>query len=503
MSKNTQPRKKRGCCLWALLAGLLVICCLGAVPVLGICPPEGPWPQPPWCVSKVDCVDYPPTVIDDIIRRTTDQVGAQNLQVANGCMFMRSFGDNEFQPLVYQELDYLPGMDEYPPVERAITFGVFPADYWGNNYIIPQGLYDVIPKFARDLWYETVTLGTDPRKHNNLENTAKRSAQMGADYFMVADFIMLVDDDLTLERFDYPGVESLTQAEMNRIARVAHDSGLEAVMLLTIIDTDFADLVADYFNSGAYGSLEDTMDHMKRYDRFNAGEATATLHDHWRIAILEEARMAEKAGFDRLMVTPQGMGWLNSGEYVALDNAEWQETIAAVRQVFSGQLGVGNLPMDTPFEGYTYHQEADFIILEILVEKVTSGQTADDMDGLVAAWEAYLESPWVAQFSDMPEVWQSLNVSSYDGVLENGWIEPGGRYPDLVSDYRVQAVVYESFMRALYNTPDTPVNNVLTWGYAWHDYIYPNQHEIRDDLSHSIRGKDAESVFQRWTTIFK
>ncbi|WKZ34634.1 MAG: hypothetical protein QY332_13520 [Anaerolineales bacterium] len=502
MSKGIKSRKQGRGCLYVVLAGLLVICSLGAVPVLGICPPEGPWPQPPWCVSKVDCVDYPPTVIDDIIRRTTDQVGAQNLQVANGCMFMRSFGDNEFQPFVYQELDYLPGTDEYPPIERDIAFVVFPADYWGNNYIIPQGLYEGIPQFARDLWYDTVTLGTDPRKHNNLENTAKRSAQMGAQQFMVSDFIMLVDDDLTLERFDYPGVESLTQAEMKRIARVAHENGQEAVLMLALLDTAFYDKVADYFNSGEYGSLYDVEVEIQRYNTFDVGEATADLHASWRAAILEEARMAEAAGFDRLLVTP-GTIWMNSGEMVALDDAEWLETIAQVRQVFSGKLGGGRFDMTADYEGYTFMHELDFVIIDIGIEQVMAGVTSGQLDEMTERWKTYVLSPNVMVFAGVPEVLHSPIVSSYDGVLENGWIEPGGRYPDLVRDDRVQAAVLETLMRALYETPDTPVNGVIAWGYGWHDFIYPNQHEIRDDLSTSIRGKDAENVFYRWTTLFK
>lgn len=505
MSGETRKRG-RGCgCLWALLIVAVVICGLGAaMPTLGICPPEGPWPTPPWCTSEINCVDYPPTIIDDVIRRVSDQVGAQNLKVANGCMFMRSIGDNEFQPFVNQDLSYLPGAEAYAPVGREVTFGVAPADYWGNNYIIPQGLDAAIPEFARDLWYDYVTLGTDPRKHNNIGNTARRSAQIGSSAFIVFDFIDLVDDELTLERREYPGVESMTQGELNELARAAHDSGQEAALVLTMLDTAFYDKVADYFNSGQPGSLYDVMDPAVRYDRTHAGEDTLTLHEHWRAAILEEARMAEAAGFDRLVVTPQGMGWGNTGEDVAVDDAEWIKTIGEVRQVFSGKLGAGQIDITTAYDpAYTYYRQLDFVLLDMQIEKVTSGHAPDDLEGLTAAWQEYLLSPRVTHFEGVPEVWQILIFSSYDGVLENGWIEPGGHYPDLVSDYRVQAVGYEAFLRALYSSPDTPVNGLITWGYAWHDFIYPNQHEIRDDLSHSIRGKDAESVFYRWTTIFK
>lgn len=505
MTTETKKRR-RGCgCLWALLLGAVVICGMGAaMPALGICPPEGPWPTPPWCTSEINCVDYPPTIIDDVIRRVSDQVGAQNVKVANGCMFMRSIGDNEFQPFVYQELDYLTGGEAYPPVDRPITFGVAPADYWGNNYLIPQGVATALPQIVRDLWYEYVTLGTDPRKHNNIDNTVRRSAQIGAQVFIVEDFITLTDDDLTLQRQEYPGTESMTPSELSRLAQAAHDHGLEATLQLTLLDTAFYDKVADFFNSGQNGSLYDVLDPAVRYNRWNAAEDTLALHEHWRAAILEEARLAEAAGFDRLLVTPQGMGWTNTAEAVALDDAEWVKTIGQVRQVFSGKLGAGHFSLASPLDpGYTLYRQVDFVLIDRQIERLLSGLAPEDVAGMTAAWQAYLGSPRVMQFAGVPEVWQILIFSSYDGVLDNGWIEPGGRYPGLVSDDRVQAVGYESLLRALYATPDTPVNGLITWGYAWHDFLYPNQHEIRDDLGHSIRGKDAQNVFYRWTTIFQ
>jgi len=488
--------------LWIILAITLSIGGIFSMPFLGICPPDGPWPTPPWCVSKLDCVDYPPNVIDEIVRDLSDRIGAENLEIANGCMFMRSFGDNDFQAFDPMGLAYLKGAEDYPPIERDISFGVSPIDYWGNNYIIPRGIEDAIPELARNLWNSYADLGTDTRRHNNLENTIKRSAQIGAEYFMVIDFIMIADDDLTRVRSDFPGTEAMTQNDMNRIAELAHGSNLEAVLQLTSLDTSFFDQLADYFNSGQDGSLYDVLDHPLRYNPYNAGEDTLVLHEGWRMAILEEARMAEAAGFDRLLVT-DGTFWINTGEFLEQDNAEWKETISAIRKVFSGKLGAGAFDMIASYSGYNYFSELDFVILTIGSEQITSGYRVEQIDEITASWQSYLLSPKMKEFEGIPEVIQSLSVSSYDSVLENGWIEAGGHYPDLKSDYPVQAVVHEAFFRALYETPTSPVNSIMTWGYNWHDYIYPNQHEIRDDLSNSIRGKDAESVFFLWSTIFQ
>ena len=96
----------------------------------------------------------------------------------------------------------------------------------------------------------------------------------------------------------------------------------------------------------------------------------------------------------------------------------------------------------------------------------------------------------------------AIGINSYDGVIDGGWIEGAGHYPDLIRDDREQSLIYEGFFRALYETPETKVNGIMG-GYDWHDYIYPDFHEIRNDLGTSIRRKDAEHVFHRWMQIFQ
>jgi hypothetical protein len=494
-----KPRKKKGCCLWIFLGlvaiGLIII----AMPVFRICPPAGPWPTPPWCYDKDDCTNYPGSPIDGLIRRISDAVGATGLKVGNACMVMRSYGKNTFIPYEYQELDYLTDTEKYTPVDRDITFGVGIADYWGNNYIFPKSVAEKVPDIIEKNWF---TMGTDPRKHNNIENTTKWVSQLGATYIFFEDFIQLIDEDLTLVRDDEPGVESMTQKELNKLASESKANGLEPILQLTINDSIFAVELAEYFNSGKYGSAYDVMDNVQWYDQYSTGEDTLALHNNWRAVILEEARMAEEAGFSALFVNPQNGGWHNSGEYVAIDNAEWLKTIVEIRKVFTGKLGVAvqDAFMD---EGYTYFKEADLVIVSTVIDHFTRGLKKTNMDGIIAGWKEYLKSPQFEYLEGVPEVIQGITFCSYPGALDRSWIEAGGHYPDLEPDQEIQAIVYEAFFRALYETPETRINGVAAWGANWHDYIYPNTHEIRTDLDLSIRNKDAANVFHRWQSIFK
>ena len=46
---ESTPKKSKGCFKWFLIGLGLVILVMGGMAVLGICPPPGPWPTPPWC----------------------------------------------------------------------------------------------------------------------------------------------------------------------------------------------------------------------------------------------------------------------------------------------------------------------------------------------------------------------------------------------------------------------------------------------------------------------
>ena len=96
------------------------------------------------------------------------------------------------------------------------------------------------------------------------------------------------------------------------------------------------------------------------------------------------------------------------------------------------------------------------------------------------------------------------SINSYTGFNDKGWIDAAsGHYPDLVRDDAGASPGLRGFLRALYDTPDLPITGLVTWGYAWTDYVYPNIHDLRTDITNSICDKDAEHVFHCWQTIFK
>ena len=497
MQKREKTSKKKSCCLWFVLVGFGVIATVVAMPLLHICPPPGPWPQPPWCVNKDDCTDYPPSPIDGLIRTLSDTVGAGGLAVPNACMVMRSYGDNTFVPYEYKEIDYITEIESFTPVDRHINFTAFMADYWGHNYEIDTNYFD-IPKIVADNWF---SLGTDTRKHKNLENTTMRLQQLGVQSIQFQDFVF-IDQDLSISKRKYPGLGPMTQEDMNRLVKISQQNGLNPVLSLLIIDPLFSDEFVKYFNSGKDGSLYDVMDPIQVYDRFNIGENSVKLNQNWRVAILQEAQMAEKAGFSALLVKDNN-GWKDSGEMVPEDNEQMKQTIADVREVFSGKLGAKVTGLEELSLGYDFYSDLDFVDIEVLVDKIIGGLEENDTQGQITAWKAYLSNPALTVLREVPEVNVIFNVNSYDGVINGGWIEVGGHYPGFKRDDREQALIYENFFRALYESPQTVVNGIQVSAYDWHDYIYPNTHELRNDLGTSIRGKDAEHILHRWIEIFQ
>ena len=494
MAKQEKNPKKKGCCLWFALVGVGFIGLLAAVVLIPICPPEGPWPTPPWCVNKDDCTNYPPSPIDALIRSFADAAGAEGMAVPNACMIMRSFGNNTFVPYDYQELDYITGTEDYPPVNRHILFMTFMDDYIGSNYEIDTNTFDV-PQIVADNWF---SMGTDTRKHNNLENSTLRLQQLGGQSIVFTDFVF-VDENFLIAKRKYPGLGSMTQKDMNRLVNVSQENGLEPVLNLSIIDPLFADEFVKYFNSGQYGSYYDVADIIQVYNRFNLGEDTLAVNQSWRAAILQEAEMAEVAGFAGLVVKDS---WMNQEDFVSLDNEEMKQTIAEVRKVFSGKLGAKVLGFEELSAGYDFYSDLDFVTIEVHAEEITGGLDENDIQGQINAWKQYLTDPALDVLEGVPEVIVAIGINSYDGVIDGGWIDGAGHYPDLIRDDREQALIYEGFFRALYETPQANVNGIMG-GYNWNDYIYPDFHEIRNDLGTSIRRKDAEHVFHRWMQTFQ
>lgn len=47
--QDSIPTKNKGCLKWLVIAALVLFLAIGAMAIIDICPPQGPWPTPPWC----------------------------------------------------------------------------------------------------------------------------------------------------------------------------------------------------------------------------------------------------------------------------------------------------------------------------------------------------------------------------------------------------------------------------------------------------------------------
>jgi hypothetical protein len=101
------------------------------------------------------------------------------------------------------------------------------------------------------------------------------------------------------------------------------------------------------------------------------------------------------------------------------------------------------------------------------------------------------------------EIYINILIPSYTGALETGWIEPSKTESDnskWTSNFKEQAIGYESLFKVLY-AGNYKVNGIFSYGYWWSDQMYPVSKDLRNDLIQTIRHKDAESVFYKWSKI--
>ena len=67
-------------------------------------------------------------------------------------------------------------------------------------------------------------------------------------------------------------------------------------------------------------------------------------------------------------------------------------------------------------------------------------------------------------------------------------------------DWKESALVYDSLFQSMSKSAYLPYG-IISYGYWWNDIMYPEVW-MRNDLSHSVRDRDAERVFYEWENYF-
>jgi hypothetical protein len=354
--------------------------------------------------------------------------------------------------------------DSFAPTTRKLELGVTVMDWWGNSYNELHTKYEPSKEFVSPM--------------------LKRLNQIGSKFVMITDFHVLYSDKSMHEQPN-EGAMTMTQEELNNFVSKARANGQKSVFLW----------------NGLYGKSKDLHQYIDNLHSSPVQADIDLLLDNWKAIIEKQAKKAEIAGFDGMIVDPRDMYFFFD---VPTNKTKWQAIIDTAKTHYSGKIlfwsgrgGLINFANNlTGIDGFIIDEQVQDIISSVTNESITSLKTL---------WKNWLtEASMVSDLCAKGDVYVSLLMSSYNGAIQNGWVEPWGEYPDgtYQKDFKEQAVVYEALLQALYDLPALPVKGFMSYGYWWSNSMWPDHFWQRSDISHSIRIKDAEHVFYRWTKIF-
>lgn len=354
--------------------------------------------------------------------------------------------------------------DVFPTTNRNLEFAIVPMDWWGKSYNPSNSRFEPSKEYV--------------------DSVLDRGKSIGSSVTFFTQFYVLHADN-SIQSQPYEGAMTATVAEMTDFVTKAKAKGYSKVILFVNLygqNAGITSAIADLHNSPVPSTINQ-------------------LLDNWNPIITQVATDAEAAGFDGLVVDPRDIYFFFTPATYA---AKWQQIITNVKAQFSGKIfffgGRGTL-IDfsnalTNIDGYIVDEGHIQFLAPVTNESISS---------LKSAWDSYLtEANMIADLVAKGDTYILALISSYDGALQNGWVEPYAEYPDgtYTQDKKEQAVAYEALFQSIYGLNTLGIKGVISYGYWWSNSMYPTNYWQRSDISHSIRRKDAEHVFYRWSQIF-
>lgn len=316
----------------------------------GECPPPGPWPVPPWC-------ENPETLANEgedaavsfwVTLPYTTQVESVALSIdGQEPLLMEKAGE-----LSYQTQITLPGQQEAgytyvindTPLDQHYSVQVTKKEQAVYDSIAFSPEYQPIKAvFMMDTWGKNYnfTWGEDTSK--NIDSSFERVAALGADEVYVADFYRAIYDSggFELDNLDYhievdifendQRDQAMTDEELRHLADAAHAQGLKIGWSSNFAFVNFGDYI------GKDILAMDAQDKAKVFAP-KSEEWVVDFLTKWRALLLERATVLEAAGFDIMIITP-GYHTPSYVPYESLADDMWIETIQELRKVFSGEIG--------------------------------------------------------------------------------------------------------------------------------------------------------------------
>ncbi|MDX8381846.1 MAG: hypothetical protein R8M14_07030 [Ghiorsea sp.] len=359
----------------------------------------------------------------------------------------------------------------------SFEFGIAPQDWWGPVCGLPGC--------------------------TGLENNKNEIAQLmtGVSRANGSQRSLLVINDFhkamagyTIGTHTGTGADTLTQAELLDLVTQAHAIGQSNIVLTTYLYTLDPAVDAAYRGLWTTTNINDVKLHL------------ASL----KTLMISEAQRAEKAGVDGLVILPGNYHLGLQGVLYSDLKSELQAIVNAAKKNFTGKIYLrGELPTLLGISDFVFGVDA--FLLEHTIESIFSSIPPSDNNNLVAlkdTWKTYLTTGiWNFDINELyakGDVYIWILVPSYRGALQGGWVEPAAAYPagTYTVDEALQSNVYEALFQTINEMPSIPMKGVISYGFWWIDSMYPNVWQ-RNDISHSIRNKQAETVFSNWSKLIQ
>ncbi len=426
--------------------------------VFRLCPPIDSGPQPPWCT---------------------------NLE-----FFERDFSTKGLEGALRAKLiEWFPGSNNpesiYDPNSDNIDYFEKPSEV--NDFSLDFGI--AVTDFFWPVC-RSFSLCIDPR--TKVSSTLSRIDSLNSDFVVFTDYVR-IDGSKNI----FLGKGSLSQKTINDKLELAEKHDLNTMVLLNLFLDDSAGRhmeINDFGEDKKFGgSLQ-----AKAVDYWDPSvENMNLLFDAWEEVLLKNLDRWD--GADYIVVNPEDthFHFLN---HIDVQNTRNKELINLAKNNFDGEVCVHFKDLiflkDNP--EIDYYMLADCVIIGGHLPYKYFG-VENDVESFEEFFVDYFSNDF---FSEDIKIFQMISTMSYDAYIEQQWFEVWD-LPHLdrahASDFRLQANAFEGFFRAIQEVQPR-LEGIFHYGYWWDDVDFDDD-PLNVGLMNSIRNKDAEHVFYRWSEV--
>ena len=465
----------------------VLIALFALMTIFKVCPPQGPWPTPPWCEGGTQLPEIKMQALPSIPSTS------EKINIADAIVVPTDVSKIDY-PIFYEKPAAANVTIENPYCAIAKETVAYPVRYLGNHELpridgapLPAGITRI--GGIKDTWIPEPNLNRGCRSvgyaamKEAYEKTLQRVKAVGAEKITFTNYVHF--SNFKNAEIDGPDKAAVSEEDLKFVVTKAREQNLEVILYLNLAPGK--ETVSDIPSASWLSSL---------------------IHN-WEPFVLHQAKIAEGTGIYAIM--------LNHFDYQPGVNGfedtyqkEMLTLLQKIRNVYSGKV----LLMIDPVWG------ADIGKLDTLLKQVdgfiytpTTNVLQYESDKTVSV--GHLKTLYLNNFAGLGRDFGKYNKPIYIRVLiqsskeflEKGWSEDqfciarGGDpcyQKNLDVDFSAQAVAYEAMMEAIKQTHNNyfTVGGVDSYGYWSTDVVLPDVSQPQ--IAQSVRNKPAESIIKEW-----